>query len=268
MLTPADWHTRYTQQAVWTNDLRQYLYQRSGIRAARRVLDVGCGTGALLPELGAETSQEKNLPDFSPALVCGLDLDAGNLDIAKQKSGDIHLQQADAHHLPFAASSFDLTLCHFLLLWVAAPTIVVGEMARVTRPGGAVLVLAEPDYGGRIDYPAEFEVIAEWQSASLKSQGAEPKMGRRLVGLLHTAGLKDIESGVLGAHWQGQPSASDRELEWKILRHDLNQNSGAGSAPEEIEEKIRSLMEREESAWKKGERILFVPTFFAWGRVP
>ncbi|PIV25986.1 MAG: SAM-dependent methyltransferase, partial [Anaerolineae bacterium CG03_land_8_20_14_0_80_58_20] len=39
-------HERYTQQARWTRDLRAYLFDKAGLRDARRVLEVGCGTGA------------------------------------------------------------------------------------------------------------------------------------------------------------------------------------------------------------------------------
>jgi cyclopropane fatty-acyl-phospholipid synthase-like methyltransferase len=43
-----DWHARYLQQARWTRPLREYLYGKAGVDSARRVLEVGCGTGALL----------------------------------------------------------------------------------------------------------------------------------------------------------------------------------------------------------------------------
>jgi ubiquinone/menaquinone biosynthesis C-methylase UbiE len=258
LLTPENWHTRYKQQAAWTKELRQHLFQRAGLREAWRVLDLGCGTGALLPELR----------DGSSGIVFGLDIDSGNLQIARHQGSSAFLQQGDAHHLPFLNGSFDLTLCHFLLLWVSRPEAVAAEMRRVTRQGGAVLALAEPDYGGRIDYPPEFEVIREWQTASLSKQGANPKFGRRLAGLLHKAGLREVESGVLGAHWQRQPSKEDLEMEWDVLLYDIKQNSGAGFAPEELDKRIGRLREREEAAWENRERVLFVPTFFAWGRVP
>jgi SAM-dependent methyltransferase len=258
VLTPDEWHSRYQQQAAWTKDLRSHLYRRSGLEGAARILDVGCGTGVLLPELR----------EGSQAAICGLDIEAAVLKVAARQAPGARLLQGDALNLPFLSSTFDLTLCHFLLLWVSDPTKVASEMARVTRPGGAVLVLAEPDYGGRIDYPPEFEEIAGWQTASLIQQGADPKMGRQLAGILHKVGLVDIESGVLGAHWQGPPSTQDQELEWEILLHDIKKISGADFAPEGLEDKFRLLKEREASAWHNGERVLYVPTFFAWGRVP
>jgi hypothetical protein len=45
-----DWHSRYLQQAGWTSKLRGYLFQRAGVDKASRVLEVGCGTGAVLKD--------------------------------------------------------------------------------------------------------------------------------------------------------------------------------------------------------------------------
>src|SRR5512134_3202020 len=46
-----NWHTRYSQQAKWTRDLREYIFEKTDLNRAQRVLEVGCGTGAILSEL-------------------------------------------------------------------------------------------------------------------------------------------------------------------------------------------------------------------------
>lgn len=244
------WHARYIQQARWTQQLRNYLYPRAGLPSARRLLEVGCGTGAVLPDLVGR----------SKADIYGLDLDPARLEIAAQGVPGANLVCGDALRLPFSGKTFDLVFCHFLLLWVSDPLQALNEMRRVTRRAGAVLALAEPDYGGRIDFPIQLATLGDFQREGLKRQGADPLMGRRLAGLLAAAGLGQIESGVLGGQWTGAPSPEEWELEWQVLRSDLS-----GSFPED---EIKRLQELDRKAWQHRERVLFVPTFYAWGRVP
>ncbi len=247
-LTPQEWHQRFRQQARWTEELRTYLLPRAGLASAQRLLDVGCGTGALLEDTQAEFN----------GVMFGLDLAAAHLALARRHAPRAPLTQADAHNLPYPDETFDLTLCHFLLLWVADPTQTVSEMARVTRPGGAVLALAEPDYGGRIDYPDQLSRVGAWQTTALERQGADPFLGRRLASLFAGAGLHKVEFGVLGGHWSDPPSPIDLDLEWKILQEDLR------AIPEN--DQLPGLRALDKSAWAQGVRVLYVPTFYAIGR--
>lgn len=249
-LTPQDWHRRFTQQAQWTKDLRTYLYQRAGIENAHCILEVGCGTGAVL----------RDFPEKVP-FHTGLDIDRTHLNVAMRISPKAKLTQGDGHTLPYPEDRFDISLCHFLLLWVDDPTQVVDEMVRVTRPGGAVLALAEPDYGGRIHYPEELGQLGEWQTESLRKQGADPLMGRKLAGLFHGAGLQSVETGALGGQWSGPPDWEAWESEWAVLESDLKDKPS-------FSEKLGFFKGLDKSAYEKGERVLFVPTFYAWGRVP
>ncbi len=245
--TSPEWHERFRQQARWTRELRAHLLPRAGLAQARRLLEVGCGTGALLEDL---------LTTY-PGALFGLDLAAAHLGLARRHAPSAHLARADAHTLPYPSGFFDLTLCHFLLLWVADPARAVAEMARVTRPGGAVLALAEPDYGGRLDYPEALAEIGIWQTAALQRQGADPFVGRRLAGLLAGAGLEEIEAGVLGGRWTGTPSPAELALEWKVLHEDLRDTPAA--------ERLPALQALDRAAWARRERVLYVPTFYAIG---
>ncbi len=126
--------------------------------------------------------------------------------------------------LPFPSAAFGLTCCHFLLLWVADPLAVLLEMKRVTTPGGEVLCLAEPDYGGRIDYPEGLSELGALQEQALRAQGANTRVGRRLRELLHQAGLTNVEAGVLGGEWADEQRSThdQRDLEWRTLADDLS----------------------------------------------
>ncbi len=137
-----DWHSRFLQQAGWTKDLRDYLFEHAGLMNAHRVLEVGCGTGAILSAL------------LTPAVVHGLDMDRLRLLDARGHVPSSKLACGNALSLPYVSGIFDITFCHFLMLWVRQPLLALSEMKRVTRPGGAVLALAEPDYTSRVDRPA------------------------------------------------------------------------------------------------------------------
>ena len=244
-----DWHRRFSQQASWTRDLRNYLFERAGLQNARRVLDVGCGTGVLEIELTNRTS----------ARIYGLDIDSVRLIQAVHHTPAVCFILANAFHLPFPDAWFDITFCHFLLLWVAQPMQVVAEMKRVTRPGGFVLALAEPDYGGRIDYPTDLEIIGQMQVVALRRQGADPLTGRKLAGIFHQVGLQDPETGLMGGQWKAAPPKDDFALEWSVIQSDLAEST----SPENLE-RLRAI---DAFAWQQGERVLFVPTFYALGQV-
>jgi SAM-dependent methyltransferase len=248
-LTPADWHRRFLEQATWTSDIRRHLYTRAGLKHARRILEAGCGTGVIAAELS----------QYTRARVTGLDLRGERLRLARENANRARFIQGDAFKLPFAQASFDITLCHFLLLWLPEPQQALVEMARVTRPGGAVLALAEPDYGGRIDYPLELAAVGRLQAEALRRQGADPETGRKLAALLCGAGLQEVETGVLGGEWQGQATRQVGSSEWAVLADDLQD-----LLPEP---ELSRLQQIDLAARQSGERILFVPTFYGWGRV-
>ena len=102
----------------------------AGALDGARVLDVGCSTGRFTGAI-----------QRAGASVVGVDLDPGMLTVAAANIGGPRLV-ADAHRLPFATGAFDLTVALTLLEFVEDPARVVAELARVTRPGGRLLVAA------------------------------------------------------------------------------------------------------------------------------
>lgn len=249
-MTAEEWHDRYTQQAKWTSDLRHHLYAHLDIKEMNKILDVGCGTGVISKEIYSSYC----------ANVHGLDLERANLDLAKKYAPKSHFALGDAHVLPYPSRHFDLTFCHFLLLWVRNPIEVVREMARVTRMGGYVVVFAEPDYGGRIDFPGELAILGKWQQESLYKQGANVQLGRQLAEIFNKSDLGYIEVGVLGGQWSGDNLIEDWLIEWLVLEDDLSIIVADVNKWEAY--KSLDFVHR-----KKGDRILFVPTFYAYGQV-
>ena len=240
-----NWHARYTQQANWTRKLRTYLFKRTEMGKAGRVLEVGCGTGAVL--IGVQT----------PSLH-GLDIQFASLTKARVHAPAARLTCGDGLSLPYADHSFDITFCHYFLLWVADPLRALLEMKRITLEGGHVLALAEPDYGARVDEPAALAMLGSWQAESLKRQGANPSLGGRLGELFYRARIELVETGAIEPRENEALSSAEWELEWAVLENDLK-----GIVPADQVWRLKTL---DAQARERGERLLHVPTYFAWGR--
>jgi hypothetical protein len=80
-----------------------------------------------------------------------------------------------------------------------------------------------------------------------------------LAELFYRAGIELVETGAIESQGGGAPTSSERASEWAVLENDL-----AGIVPEG---EIHRLKKLEEEAWRRGKRVLHVPTYFAWGRI-
>jgi ubiquinone/menaquinone biosynthesis C-methylase UbiE len=96
------------------------------------VLDVGCGTGALL---------EKILAARPTSAAHGIDLSPGMIAVACERLGDsADLRVADAEALPLADDSVDVVICVDSFHHYPRPDVALGEMRRVLRAGGTLVV--------------------------------------------------------------------------------------------------------------------------------
>lgn len=250
-----DSHKRYLQQAAWTRDLRTYLFQKAGLAGAVRVLEVGCGTGAILRDL---VPSECNAEHAQPFLY-GLDIAAVALAQCRMHSPSARLARGDALALPYAEASFDITFCHFLLLWVKDPLAALREMKRVTNKGGSLLTFAEPDYRARLDRPQELVAVGELQNRSLQQQGADIGLGDRLADLFDRAGIHVRETGALAPWPAAAMTAEQHSGESESLRDDLARVASG--------DEVERMLEVEARAHEQGQRFFYVPTYFAWGQV-
>ena len=249
-----NWHTRYLLQAGWTRELRAYLFQKAGLSSAHRVLEVGCGTGAILFE-GLLSPHDL----YTSATLYGVDLSAAALSECRSHAPAALLTCGDGLHLPYLDKTFDITFCHFLLLWVNDPLGVLHEMKRITKPQGHILALAEPDYTARVDQPREISWLGKRQTESLKKQGADVSIGSRLADLFYQAGIGILETGTIQNRDKQALTCEEWENEWAVLQADL-----AGTV---AREEIQEMKHLDEQAWRRGEHEMNVPTYFAWGQV-
>jgi ubiquinone/menaquinone biosynthesis C-methylase UbiE len=106
--------------------------RRVDLRDGDAILDVGCGTGALLAAIA------ERIPG---ARLAGVDLSPGMLAVAGRKLGHrASLVAGDASHLPFPDRRFDLVLSSSALHYWPDPAAGLAEIARVTKVGGRVAI--------------------------------------------------------------------------------------------------------------------------------
>jgi len=169
--------------------LRRRFLRFVRVAPGARVLEVGCGTGVVVRDLASLVGRRGE--------VVGVDASRRLLDRARELCREsagrarVALRVGDGARLPFAADRFDAALAITVILHVADPLLVVCEMARVTRPGGRVGV-QDQDFGMvAVTHPdrALTDRILHGVAAHIY---AEPHSGRRLPGLLLTAGLARV----------------------------------------------------------------------------
>jgi SAM-dependent methyltransferase len=116
--------------------LRDIIAMARPAGGAARLLDVAVGTGYYLDRAR----------EFG-ALPFGVDLSIHACRTAKSRGGSLFVCHSDAESLPYRDGSFDVALCLQLLEHTPYPEKVVGEIARVLRPGG-ILFLSAPNMLG------------------------------------------------------------------------------------------------------------------------
>ncbi len=244
LLSSSQWRRQLERQQRWTRALRSHLYRRVNLWAQDRALDVGCGDGAITAEMasrcrGRVTGLDRHHHLLAHARLRGLEVAAG-----------------DAQCLPFRDEVFAVVLCHMALLWVEEPGVAVLEMARVTAAGGAVVAMAEPDYGGRVDYPEDL-TLGSLAAQALRREGAHPRIGRRLREMFVNAGLS-VEMGVLGCLWSGPELRRELDAEWELLEAIAQDLVAPGE--------LAAMKRRDLRALDDGVRVVSMPVFWAVGR--
>lgn len=101
-------------------------------RSARRILDLGCGSG-----WGSRVLATR----YPDSLVVGVDLAEAMIRQARAGGGhNLVFVRADAEALPFAPGSFDLVFSNLMIQWCAEPERVLAGCRRLLRPGGWLAV--------------------------------------------------------------------------------------------------------------------------------
>jgi len=145
------------------------------LQQAQAVLEVGTGTGALIPLL------RESAPI---ARVVSIDLAHAMLRRARRRCPDALLVQADAHRLPFPPAAFDRVICHNTFPHFRDKPAALAELARVLAPGGYLLILHDL---GRKQVNAIHQGVGGAIGNDLLPSGDE------LAHLLQAAGFSPLE---------------------------------------------------------------------------
>lgn len=178
---------RWARYVATTNDWAAEALE-SDLGAAKRIVDVGCGTGALLSRLARRSPHARLLGvDFSPAMLA----------VARRELGDgVALVVGRAGALPLAAGSVDVLASVNMLHFDPAPATALAHWHALLAPGGQLVL---------VDWCADHwptRLLDGW----LRWRGRQP--GRALTlaacgALLERAGFRDVraERRRLGVTW-------------------------------------------------------------------
>ena len=174
-------------EAIWPQE--QPLFTRYALPGEPRILDAGCGTGEISMRLAGM---------FDHAHVLGVDVIDEHLARARARCapfGDrARFEHRSIYDLGLPGGTFDLVVCRHVLQAIPHPERVVAELARVTRRGGWLHLIAE-DYlminfePRRLD-PDDFWTRGPRQFGD--AIGVDLRVGRKTFGILQRLGLADI----------------------------------------------------------------------------
>ena len=161
----------------------------AGVDALGRVLDVGCGPGALTGELARR---------LGPAAVTAVDPSAPFVAAARERFPDVRVEQAAAEDLPFADDSFDAALAQLVVHFMSDPVGGLRELGRVTRAGGVVAACVWDHAAGglgplRVFWDAARELEPNIADESALAGAREGHLAELFV----AAGLREIEDAGL-----------------------------------------------------------------------
>ena len=160
----------------------------ASIGQAQRLLDVGCGPGALTGEL---------VRRFGADAVAAVDPSPGFVEAAGQRHPGVDVQRAEAESLPFDDGAFDAALAQLVVHFMTDPASGIAEMRRVTRRGGVVTACVWDHAGGGGPLARFWDAARELDPGVADESDLPGARGGDLERLLQEAGLGGVEERLL-----------------------------------------------------------------------
>jgi SAM-dependent methyltransferase len=183
---PADAYDRFMGR--YSVHLSGQLADLAGVAPGQRVLDVGCGPGALTTEL---------VERLGAASVAAVDPSESFVTAARERLPNVDVRQSSAEQLPFADDEFDAALAQLVVHFMSDPVAGLTEMRRVTHRGGLVAACVWDHAGGRGPLSPLWQAAHELDP-NVRDESELP--GARegdLTRLFEAAGLDDVEETAL-----------------------------------------------------------------------
>lgn len=169
--------------------LGEAMLEAAEVRAGMRVLDVGCGTGALAVQAAQLVGT---------ANVAAVDPSEPFAEACRARLPEADVRVAPAESLPFDDAAFDAVLSQLVLNFLSDAPRGVAEMARVAQPGGVVAACVW-DYAGEMTLLRAFWDSAKAVDGAAPDEGASMRYAspRELEELWTQAGLHDVAVSAL-----------------------------------------------------------------------
>ncbi len=176
----------------YSSQLAAALSEFAGVVPGMRVLDVGCGPGALTAEL---------VRRLGPAGVSAAEPSGSFAQACRARVPGAEVVEASAEAMPFADGAFDATLSQLVVNFLDDAEPGAREMARVTRPGGVVAACVW-DYAGEMEllrafWDAAREVSPERAAAQDEGETMRWCRDGELTVLWERAGLRHVRADAL-----------------------------------------------------------------------
>lgn len=162
----------------------------AGVSAARKVLDVGCGPGALTSHLLHDLG-------FGTDAVSAIDPSDHFVNAARRRHPDVDVRHGSAEDLPFGDGVFDVTAAQLVVHFMADPVAGIGEMRRVTRDDGIVAACVWDHEGGGGPLDVFWRAAAALEPDVMGEAGLAGARAGHLAALFREAELDDVEDTTL-----------------------------------------------------------------------
>ena len=155
----------------------------AGVGSGQRVLDVGCGPGALTAELVRRVGADA---------VSAVEPSSSFAAAVRERLPGVDVRRSAAERLPFPADAFDAALAQLVVHFMTDPLLGLREMGRVTRPGGAVAACVWDHAGGRGPLSTFWRAVRELDPGADDESGLAGVREGHLAELFTQAGLAAV----------------------------------------------------------------------------